>query len=216
MLGYTKIQIMGNLGGTPEMKFLPSGDPVVNFSVAVNRRYKDREGNQKEATDWFRVCAFNGIGEACAKHLQKGDGIFVEGRLQVRQYDSKQNGKEVSVEIIPSTVRFLGSGRTEGGLFGDLLHGENRPARHVQRIERRHHVHLVQRHRPLLDFGKDVGEARKARVRRVEVRIVEPILVANDLGQRRKCLRLRDHVDVGVGVGLPPFTFDDPPGVAAA
>ncbi len=114
MLGYTKIQIMGNLGGTPEMKFLPSGDPVVNFSVAVNRRYKDREGNQKEATDWFRVCAFNGVGEACAKHLQKGDGIFVEGRLQVRQYDSKQNGKEVSVEIIPNTVRFLGSGRAEG------------------------------------------------------------------------------------------------------
>ena len=82
--------------------------------MAVNRRYKDREGNQKEATDWFRVCAFNGVGEACAKHLQKGDGIFVEGRLQVRQYDSKQNGKEVSVEIIPSTVRFLGSGRNEG------------------------------------------------------------------------------------------------------
>ena len=115
MLGYTKIQIMGNLGGTPEMKFLPSGDPVVNFSVAVNRRYKDREGNQKEVTDWFRVCAFNGVGEACAKHLQKGDGIFVEGRLQVRQYDSKQTGKEVSVEIVPSTVRFLGSGRAEAG-----------------------------------------------------------------------------------------------------
>ena len=75
MLGYTKIQIMGNLGGTPEMKFLPSGDPVVNFSVAVNRRYKDREGNPKEATDWFRVCAFNGVGEACAKHLQKGNQI---------------------------------------------------------------------------------------------------------------------------------------------
>jgi len=54
------------------------------------------------------------VGEACAKHLQKGDGIFVEGRLQVRQYDSKQNGKEVSVEIIPSTVRFLGSGRNDG------------------------------------------------------------------------------------------------------
>ncbi|MCC6590179.1 MAG: single-stranded DNA-binding protein [Bryobacterales bacterium] len=115
MLGYTKIQIMGNLGGMPEMKFLPSGDPVVNFSVAVNRRYKDRDGNQKEATDWYRVCAFNGVGEACAKHLQKGDGVFVEGRLQVRQYDSKQTGKEVSVEIIPSTVRFLGSGRGDCG-----------------------------------------------------------------------------------------------------
>jgi len=71
-------------------------------------------GNQKEATDWFRVCAFNGVGEACAKHLQKGDGIFVEGRLQVRQYDSKQNGKEVSVEIIPSTVAVPGF-RARGG-----------------------------------------------------------------------------------------------------
>ena len=130
MLGYTKIQIMGNLGGTPEMKFLPSGDPVVNFSVAVNRRYKDREGNQKEATDWFRVCAFNGVGEACAKHLQKGDGIFVEGRLQVRQYDSKQNGKEVSVEIIPSTVRFLGSGRRREP---SVRHQASRPLERVKR-----------------------------------------------------------------------------------
>jgi single-stranded DNA-binding protein len=56
---------------------------------------------------------FNGVGEACAKHLQKGDGVFVEGRLQVRQYDLKQTGKEVSVEIIPSTIRFLGSGRSD-------------------------------------------------------------------------------------------------------
>lgn len=127
MLGYTKIQIMGNLGGMPEMKFLPSGDPVVNFSVAVNRRYKDRAGNQKEATDWFRVCAFNGVGEACAKHLQKGDGVFVEGRLQVRQFDSKQNGKEVSVEIIPSTVRFLGSGRSDSD-----RPGSGRPPVHAE------------------------------------------------------------------------------------
>ena len=112
MLGYTKIQIIGNLGGIPDLKFLPSGDPVVNFSVAVNRRYKDREGNQKEATDWFRVCAFNGVGEALREVPSKGLlQSSSRDAFQVRQYNSKQNGKEVSVEIIPSTVRFLGFGR---------------------------------------------------------------------------------------------------------
>ena len=119
MLGYTKIQIMGNLGGTPEMKFLPSGESVVNFSVAVNRRYKDREGAQKSATDWFRVCAFNGLGDSCAKFLAKGDPVFVEGRLQVRTFESKNNGQQVSVDIIPTTMRFLGSGR---GPAGDATH----------------------------------------------------------------------------------------------
>lgn len=117
MLGYSKIQIMGNLGSTPEMKYLPSGDPVVNFNVAVNRRYRDREGNPKEATDWYRICAFNGIGTACASHLGRGDAVFCEGRLQVRTYESK-DGPQVSVEIIPSVVRFLGSGRGDAGHGG--------------------------------------------------------------------------------------------------
>lgn len=98
----------GNLGGTPELRYLPSGDQVVNFSVAVNRRYKDRDGNPKEVTECYRICAFNGIGIACAQYLEKGDPVFVEGRLQVRTYDSRE-GQQVSVEIIPSTVPFLGS-----------------------------------------------------------------------------------------------------------
>ena len=83
MLGYSKIQIMGNVGNVPEMKYLPSGDQVVNFSVAVNRRYKDRQGNPKEDTDWYRVCAFNGIRTACAQFLSRGSAVFLEGRLQV-------------------------------------------------------------------------------------------------------------------------------------
>ena len=83
---------------------------MVNFSVAVNRKYKDRQGNVKEDTDWYRVCAFNGIGSACAQFLSRGSAVFLEGRLQVRTYDSK-NGEQVSVEIIPSVVRFLGSPR---------------------------------------------------------------------------------------------------------
>jgi len=75
MLGYSKIQIIGNVGATPDCRILPSGDHVVNFSVAVTRRFKDREDQPKEVTDWFRICAFNGVGSACANHLQTGDAI---------------------------------------------------------------------------------------------------------------------------------------------
>ena len=106
MLGYTKIQIMGNLGGTPEMKFLPSGDPVVNFSVAVNERWKNRDGDPQERTTWLRVVAFNGIGQACAEHLTKGDGVYVEGRLQVREYEDKDGNERTSVEVVAGKVRF--------------------------------------------------------------------------------------------------------------
>jgi len=108
MLGYSKIQIIGNVGSTPECRMLPSGDHVVNFSVAVTRRFKDREDHPKEVTDWFRICAFNGIGSVCANFIGTGDAIFVEGRLQVRTFESR-NGEQTAVEIIPSAVRFLGS-----------------------------------------------------------------------------------------------------------
>ena len=108
MLGYSKIQIMGHVGATPEYRELPSGDHVVNFSVAVTRRFKDREDHPKEVTDWFRICAYNGIGSACANFIGTGDAIFVEGRLQVRTFESR-NGEQTAIEIIPSVVRFLGS-----------------------------------------------------------------------------------------------------------
>jgi single-strand DNA-binding protein len=111
------------------MKYLPSGDHVVNFSVAVNRRFKDREDNPKEVTDWYRICAFNGVGAACANHLQKGDAIFVEGRLQVRTFESR-NGQQTSVEIVPTLVRFLGSPVGGPNSDGDQLPPpRNSPAR---------------------------------------------------------------------------------------
>ena len=99
---------MGHVGATPEYRVLPSGDHVVNFSVAVNRRFKDRDDNPKEVTDWYRICAFNSIGSACANFISTGDAIFVEGRLQVRTFESR-TGQQTAVEIIPSVVRFLGS-----------------------------------------------------------------------------------------------------------
>src|SRR5713101_9998879 len=76
MLGLNNIQIIGNLGGTPDMKFLNDGkSQVVNFSVAVNERWKNRDGDPQERTTWLRIVAFNGVGQACAEHLTKGDGL---------------------------------------------------------------------------------------------------------------------------------------------
>src|SRR5450432_3102103 len=76
MLGLNNVQIIGNLGGTPDAKFLNDGkSQVVNFSVAVNERWKNRDGEPQERTTWLRVAAFNGIGQACAEHLASGDGL---------------------------------------------------------------------------------------------------------------------------------------------
>ena len=115
MLGLNNIQIIGNLGGTPDMKFLNDGkSQVVNFSVAVNERWKNRDGEPQERTTWLRIVAFNGIGQACAEHLAKGDGVYVEGRLQVREYEDKDHNERTSVEVVASKVRFLGRGNNNG------------------------------------------------------------------------------------------------------
>ena len=114
MLGLNNVQIIGNLGGTPDVKFLNDGkSQVVNFSVAVNERWKNRDGEPQERTTWLRVAAFNGIGQACAEYLVCGDGVYVEGRLQVREYEDKDGNARTSVEVVASKVRFLGRGNGE-------------------------------------------------------------------------------------------------------
>jgi len=114
MLGLNNVQIIGNLGGTPEMKFLNNNDHVVNFSVAVNERWKNRDGEPQERTTWLRIVAFNGIGSACAEYLRRGDAVFVEGRLQIREYEDKDHVERTSVEVVASKVRFLGRGSSAG------------------------------------------------------------------------------------------------------
>ena len=87
MLGLNNVQIIGNLGAAPEMKYVNNNDHVVNFSVAVNERWKNRNGDPQERTTWLRIVAFNGLGSACAEFLKRGDPVYVEGRLQIREYE---------------------------------------------------------------------------------------------------------------------------------
>jgi single-strand DNA-binding protein len=114
MLGLNNVQIIGNLGGAPEMKYVNNNDHVVNFSVAVNERWKNRNGDPQERTTWLRIVAFNGLGSACAEFLKRGDPVYVEGRLQIREYEDKDHNPRTSVEIVASRVRFLGGPANSG------------------------------------------------------------------------------------------------------
>lgn len=108
MAGLNKITIIGNLGADPEMRYTPSGSPVTNFTVAVNRKWS-RDGEQREETDWFRVSCWDRLAETANQYLQKGRQVYIEGRVRIHQWDDSQTGeKRASMEISASNLVLLG------------------------------------------------------------------------------------------------------------
>ena len=104
---------MGNLTRDPELRQIPSGQSVCSFSLALNRSYKDKDGNWQEATDFVDVVAWGPLGERVAQYLTKGRPVLVSGRLQSRSWE--QDGQKRSkLEVVANDVTFLG-GRNEGG-----------------------------------------------------------------------------------------------------
>ncbi len=104
-----KVFIMGNLTRDPELRYVPSGAAVANFTVAVNRTYKDKAGEKKEDTSFLRVIIWGKMAEVCGEYLSKGRPVLVEGRLQSRSWEGTDGQKKSAVEIIASTVQFMGS-----------------------------------------------------------------------------------------------------------
>jgi single-strand DNA-binding protein len=111
---YQKIIIAGNLGGDPEMRYLPSGQGVTNFSVATNRRYTTGDGQQVDETTWFRVSAWGRLAETCNQYLKRGSKVLIEGRLNTDPQSggpriwTRQDGTPgASFEITAQTVKFL-------------------------------------------------------------------------------------------------------------
>jgi single-strand DNA-binding protein len=102
MASLNKVMIIGNLGLPPEMRFAGDNEPVTNLKVAVNTKVRD-----SEITEWFKVVVWGKDAENCNKYLNKGDAVFVEGRLQTRSYD--KDGTQVYVtELISQRIQFLG------------------------------------------------------------------------------------------------------------
>ena len=107
-----KVILVGNLGRDPEVRSLPSGQPVASFSVATSRRWKDRDGNRQEQTEWHNVVCFGKTAEIAGQYLTKGKQVFVEGRIQTRSWDDKTTGeKKYRTEIICDNFQMLGGGR---------------------------------------------------------------------------------------------------------
>jgi single-strand DNA-binding protein len=108
MVGVNKVILIGNLGRDPELRYLPSGGPVVKFTLATNFRWKDREGQQQERTDWHNIVAFGRQAEVCNEYLKKGSQVYVEGRIQTRSWEDKDGNKKYMTEIVAQSVRMLG------------------------------------------------------------------------------------------------------------
>jgi single-strand DNA-binding protein len=106
-MSLNKCMIIGNLGRDPEMRYTPSGQAVTQFSVATNRNYRDQQGEWQSETEWFRVVVWGDRGERAAEYLRKGHKVYVEGRIQTRQWEDQSGNKRYTTELIADRVNSL-------------------------------------------------------------------------------------------------------------
>jgi single-strand DNA-binding protein len=106
MPALNRVQIIGRLGRDPESKFTPTGKKVAHFSVAVSNRWKGREGEMRESTEWVNVEAWERLGETCQEYLKKGSLVYVEGRLKTDRYETEGDTRYFT-KVVAQTVQFL-------------------------------------------------------------------------------------------------------------
>jgi single-strand DNA-binding protein len=112
--GVNKVILVGNLGGDPETRSMPSGMTVTNIRIATSESWKDKaSGAQQERTEWHSVALFGRLGEIAAEYLRKGSQVFIEGKLRTRKWQDKQGNDRFSTEIIADNMQMLG-GRAGG------------------------------------------------------------------------------------------------------
>jgi single-strand DNA-binding protein len=116
MLGFNKVILIGNLTRDPELRYTPSGTPVVNFPLAVNRRYRQAD-EPKEEVCYVDIVVFGRQAEHCGQYLNKGDGAIVDGRLQQRRWETDDGQKRSKHEVVAQTVTFLPK-KTSSGSSG--------------------------------------------------------------------------------------------------
>jgi single-strand DNA-binding protein len=105
--GLNKVQIIGHLGRDPEMRYTPSGRPVTTFTVAVSRSWNTVDGERQNETEWFNIVSWGNLAEICKQYLNKGQQVYIEGRLQTRRWDDKEGVKHTSVEVVANEMMML-------------------------------------------------------------------------------------------------------------
>lgn len=124
---YQSIDLIGNLGNDPELRYTPSGVPVASFNLAVSRQWTDsNDGEKKQKTTWFRISVWNKQAEVVAEHLRKGRQVFVTGEVEeARVYTDRDGKPRASLEVKAQSVRFLG--QRGAGDAADNVSVENSP-----------------------------------------------------------------------------------------
>ncbi len=108
-----KVILIGNLGSDPEVKYTPSGAAVANFNIATNENWTNKDGKKEERTEWHKIVVWSKLAELCGEYLSKGRTVYVEGRLQTREWNDKDGNKRYTTEIVAQNITFLGG--NQGG-----------------------------------------------------------------------------------------------------
>lgn len=135
MSDLNKAMLIGRLGNDPEVRYLDNGTCVANFSIATGSKWKDKEGNPQERTEWHRIVAWGKLGEICGEYLTKGRQVFIEGEIRYEKFTGNDGVEKYSTKIIASTMQMLGPNPNAQSGDGDAQqsrqgggHGGSRPA----------------------------------------------------------------------------------------
>ena len=118
MANLNKVFLIGNLTRDPELRYVPSGSAVATFTVAVNRVYKAQNGEKKEQVSFIRIVVWGRRAEVCGEYLSKGSPVFIEGRLQSRDWEAQDGQKRNTVEVVADNIQFLRMGDKQGSAAG--------------------------------------------------------------------------------------------------
>ena len=118
-IGVNKVILIGNAGQDAEVKSTSSGKNVANFSLAINEGFRDKAGKSAQRVEWVRCVAWNKQAEIAGKYINKGRLVFVEGRLQTRQYENREGTEKTVCEVVVTTLRVLGGGKNNSSAPSD-------------------------------------------------------------------------------------------------
>lgn len=126
-----KVMLLGNLGRDPEVRYTAAGKAVATFSLATSFSWRDQDGADQERTEWHRVVAWGRLGEICGEYLSKGKQVYIEGRIQSREWEDQDGNRRTTVEIIANDMIMLGGGGyvQDRGAEGTRSKPVSRPAR---------------------------------------------------------------------------------------
>ncbi len=134
--GVNKVILVGNLGRDPEVRYMPSGSAVANFSIATSESWKDKQsGEQQERTEWHNIVMYGRLAEIAGEYLKKGSKVFIEGRLQTRKWQDKNDGSDrYRTEVIANEMQMLDSRGAggEGGGYNPRQNNQSASAGHGQ------------------------------------------------------------------------------------